>query len=316
VQKIIIRYSMLVAIFSDWLAASFSKPVWHFIPNKVYRLYFERFGFVKAYRMNDMAVLETKDKVIFVGPMDVTQYMCGGRQLKKARCLLESGTARIDSGNEHAALVHNLVVRYASEFSSYPYSALRTRNLRSGDTFVDVGAFRGYVSLKAAMLVGKGGHVIALEPIEDNFKYILAHKALNAVDQLLAVNASVSIRDEESIEFYRVENQQNSEVSEYISEKAAVIKVPNYSVGKLCETVLSGGSERVVFSITTNGTEFELAKSVLANLTGKVSYIEISIPIIYTGGRLVRELDSLNAFSGVSVLVSYPWVTIVYSRCA
>lgn len=51
--------------------------------------------------------------------------------------------------------------------------------LKPGDTFVDVGAHVGYFSLIAAALVGPMGRVIAFEPNESNFEYLVQNAALN-----------------------------------------------------------------------------------------------------------------------------------------
>ncbi len=46
--------------------------------------------------------------------------------------------------------------------------------LRPGDTFVDVGANIGYFAAMGAHLVGKSGHVVAIEPMDKNVQLILA----------------------------------------------------------------------------------------------------------------------------------------------
>ena len=58
-----------------------------------------------------------------------------------------------------------------TEFSAYPYQAFRTYNLLPGDIFFDVGAFRGYVTLKAAQKIGENGFVYAVEPINENIDF-------------------------------------------------------------------------------------------------------------------------------------------------
>jgi FkbM family methyltransferase len=56
--------------------------------------------------------------------------------------------------------------------------------LKPGGTFVDIGANVGYFTLLAAGLVGKGGQVIAIEPIPRTCARLRANIALNAFNQV------------------------------------------------------------------------------------------------------------------------------------
>jgi FkbM family methyltransferase len=55
------------------------------------------------------------------------------------------------------------------------------RVLRPGDTFIDVGANLGLMTLWAARLVGTSGHVHAFEPQPDTYAVLERHLALNGV---------------------------------------------------------------------------------------------------------------------------------------
>ena len=52
-------------------------------------------------------------------------------------------------------------------------------NLRSGQTFVDVGASVGYYTLLAAKLVGSGGKVYSFEPLQENYSVLTKNLADN-----------------------------------------------------------------------------------------------------------------------------------------
>jgi FkbM family methyltransferase len=52
---------------------------------------------------------------------------------------------------------------------------------RSGDVFLDVGAYIGWYSIQAARAVGSSGRVIALEPDESNRKQLERNLALNKI---------------------------------------------------------------------------------------------------------------------------------------
>lgn len=64
--------------------------------------------------------------------------------------------------------------------------------LRSGDTFVDVGANVGYDSLLGSKLVGHRGKVIAIEAARDIFDQLSSNLARNGIDNVRLVKIAVS----------------------------------------------------------------------------------------------------------------------------
>jgi FkbM family methyltransferase len=70
--------------------------------------------------------------------------------------------------------------------------ALYQKLLRSGDTFVDVGAHVGFHSLVARKLVGPAGLVIAIEPQPYNAHKILANWRANSFTNLKLIIAAAS----------------------------------------------------------------------------------------------------------------------------
>jgi FkbM family methyltransferase len=64
--------------------------------------------------------------------------------------------------------------------------------LKSGDTFVDLGANIGYYSMLACRLVGQTGQVLSFEPEPRNFKYLSRNKELNSYSQMTPVHRAVS----------------------------------------------------------------------------------------------------------------------------
>jgi FkbM family methyltransferase len=58
--------------------------------------------------------------------------------------------------------------------------------LRKGETFIDVGANIGMVTMLAARLVGTDGHVIAIEPNPDVFEELTWHVQSNGLDRVAA----------------------------------------------------------------------------------------------------------------------------------
>lgn len=70
------------------------------------------------------------------------------------------------------------------------------RTLQAGDTFCDVGANVGFYSLVAAHVVGRNGRVIAIEADPQNFADLTTNIALNGSDNITAIEAGVSDRQE------------------------------------------------------------------------------------------------------------------------
>lgn len=311
-NKIVSGLSILLSLVADWLAGLSVRPVWHRLPKRVHQLYLQKLAVAEVFHERDLPALKLCDSTVFFGPADAAAYMCPVKIVRTVRPYLQK-RVRGEVGDAHAALAHNLIMRAWAEFSSYPYVADRTFNLRAGDTFVDIGAFRGYVAVRAAQRVGETGRVYAIEPIIENFEFLSLHKQVNALTQLEVIRSSVSVKEADEISFYRVANQENSEVPEHL-KGAGVVTVPNTSTKRLADRVLANKPRRVIVSLTTNGTEFELAQSLMQILQGCVEYFEITLPFIYTGSRLQQELVTLNGIAGVTIIVSYPWLTICYSR--
>jgi FkbM family methyltransferase len=69
-----------------------------------------------------------------------------------------------------------------------------TRQLRPGDTFVDVGANIGYYSLLASRVVGASGSVVAIEASPAIFQELQANLARNRVANVRSVNLAASAR--------------------------------------------------------------------------------------------------------------------------
>jgi len=69
---------------------------------------------------------------------------------------------------------------------------------RPGDTFWDAGAHKGYVTLAAARLVGPAGHVVAVEPSEENLRVLRRHVAWNRVPNVTVLPLALSDRHGEA----------------------------------------------------------------------------------------------------------------------
>jgi len=70
------------------------------------------------------------------------------------------------------------------------------KHLRSGDTFLDIGAHIGFYSLIASRIVGERGSVVAVEADPYNFGKLTLHIKLNHIKNVIALNEGVSNKKE------------------------------------------------------------------------------------------------------------------------
>ena len=80
---------------------------------------------------------------------------------------------------------------------TYEHNELRNllQRLQPGDTFIDVGAHIGYLSLPIAKRVGPSGKVIALEPSPTSLELLRRNVALNGFNWVTVVDAAASDKD-------------------------------------------------------------------------------------------------------------------------
>lgn len=68
-----------------------------------------------------------------------------------------------------------------------PLLAWFTKNVNSGETWLDVGAHYGYTALALCRLVGEQGHVFAFEPMLSTAGYVQQTRRINNLPQLMVV---------------------------------------------------------------------------------------------------------------------------------
>lgn len=254
--------------------------------------------------------------VKYIGPDVLENWNCPPRRLSMLKDLLDDSEEfrEVDWTDGHIALLHNLIVRYVTEFSPYPYQPFRTQNIRSGDTFLDIGAFRGYLSMKAALKVGVSGAVFSVEPVSDNLAFVEAQVAANGLDNVVCMDYAVTNEDVEDVAFFVTQNQVNACVTDNISGPRNELVVRNKSVDALVRDVMRNSPRRVIASITTNGTEMELADSLLSKLVDAgAKYVEITMPVLYTQEKLRTFLASIVHRASI-YKVQFPWLKLIYHK--
>lgn len=258
------------------------------------------------------AQLSTHEGTHFSGPDTPADWNCTQGQIAQLQSVIKRmpDFADLPLTDAHIALLSNLIVRYATEFSAYPYQAFRSSTLQPGDTFVDIGAFRGYVALKAARKVGADGNVLAFEPMASNHAFVEAHKALNNLDNLKIIQSVVSDDPATDLPFFTETNQRNALVADHLTGDMAQTTVNNTSAQALVEMVNVSGHGRVCCSVTTNGTEMALTKSLIDHFAEHgAPALEITLPVIYTRSEVAEFVASLGNRVGGTQL-AYPWLKL------
>ena len=112
--------------------------------------------------------------------------------------------------------------------------------VRQGDTFWDLGAHKGFVTLAAARMVGPSGRVVAVEPASVNLRFLRRHLEWNGVVNARVVTAALSDRNGvssfggggSSVAFHLGEGDETVPVKT-LDQLAAELDVPRPGVLKL-----------------------------------------------------------------------------------
>ncbi|MGE3536954.1 MAG: FkbM family methyltransferase [Candidatus Tectimicrobiota bacterium] len=78
--------------------------------------------------------------------------------------------------------------------------------LQAQDSFIDIGAYIGYVTLAGASLVGPQGQVYAWEPEEHNYRALLQNRALNQAAQVTVLTEALGSQDKKARLYINLDN--------------------------------------------------------------------------------------------------------------
>jgi len=137
-------------------------------------------------------------------------------------------------------------------------SNLLTRLLRPGDTFVDVGAHIGYLSLVAAQQVGPRGRVVSIEPQPHNCDLLLRAAAANELRTLTLFCAAAG-SSTSSIRLRLQDDQDHSRLSllDDETDEAFGFVVPVLPLNSILATAACTKVD--VLKIDVEGFELEVA---------------------------------------------------------
>ena len=97
--------------------------------------------------------------------------------------------------------------------------------LKQGDTFVDVGANIGWLSLVGAKKVGDKGKVLAFEPVPSTFKILNSNKDINHFNQIKLHQFALGNNEQEVTIYPETENRGGASILNHQSDKGIEIEV-------------------------------------------------------------------------------------------
>jgi tRNA A58 N-methylase Trm61 len=75
------------------------------------------------------------------------------------------------------------ILQQNGDYEPHVVEAIQKR-LKSGNTFIDIGANLGFISLIASSLVGPSGKVIAFEPVTETYNFCMKNIELNKLNNV------------------------------------------------------------------------------------------------------------------------------------
>jgi FkbM family methyltransferase len=162
-------------------------------------------------------------------------------------------------------------------------------DLKKGVCFLDVGANVGKYTLRAAILVGESGKVIAVEPNKGNFRVLVKNIELNKLQNCIPFNIAASSTDGEVTLFLGPNSAEHSIVQDfgrgsYRIRARALDKVLN-------ET----GIEKVdIIKIDVEGAELEVLEGLNMTLKKENPLIVIEIHPLKNKYKIVEYLNNLG----------------------
>jgi FkbM family methyltransferase len=299
------KYSIFISQLQDYIGLLAIKPSWSYIPRSVYVDKLVRLNVRDIEYHEDHVSIVILDDVKVFGPANKNNFTCSKKDLNRIKNVFRF-VCGYEIEEAAAALIHNIIYRFVTEFSSYPWMECRTLNLVAGDTFIDIGAFRGYVTVKASRKVGPLGKVISIEPIEENISFIRKHIQVNELNNVELLHGFVA--EESDSKLYAYSNQVNGVVKSNLPDDACELVTERFQIGHILG-LIPRNTARVVVSVTTNGNEKSIVESTIKLLADNAFHYEIHLPYIFNH-HLSEEIEALVTQNKLALVKKYPWLSI------
>ena len=131
--------------------------------------------------------------------------------------------------------------------------------LNVGDTFVDVGANIGWLSLIGAEIITKNGKVLAFEPVPSTFDILKSNKELNQFSQIELNQFALGNKEETLTIYPENENRGGASMLNHQSEKGIQIEVNTLDNLNIISTIN-------VMKIDVEGFELDVLKGAFGTI--------------------------------------------------
>jgi len=155
-----------------------------------------------------------------------------------------------------------------------------SKSIPRGGVFVDVGAHIGYYSLKAAPMVGPGGHVLAIEPNPETIRRLRADIRESGASQVTV--EPVACSDSEGMADFFAATRENAGASSLSKANAAlagpIARTYRVRTRRLDDIVRESGVTRVdVIKIDVEGAELLVLKGAGETLDRYHPVVEVEL---------------------------------------
>ena len=182
-------------------------------------------------------------------------------------------------------------------------TAFLMRRLRTGDTFIDVGANIGYFSLLASCLVGSEGRIVAIEASPKIYKQLKENITRNATRNIRSVNIAASDRHG-VLDLYRgvAGNQGSTTLLPTLGtlKEATVPAAPFDEILSYLEL-----SRARVIKIDIEGAELPVLKNILSRIQDFRLDLEIVVELNPHNNNEVKADQVIECFKRVGFFCYY-----------
>ncbi len=162
-------------------------------------------------------------------------------------------------------------------------------SLKPGETFLDIGAYMGYGTIRLKKELGAESRIISVEPDPDALKLLEKNISCNNLSNISLVSKAVWNRSGEILNFSKKDRQANSLISDMIKTHNSV-SVETTTVDEILRNTDEGTVDAI--SITVNGAEVEAVEGMEETIK-RCRHIRLSIAGWYKrGGKRICEIIS------------------------
>jgi len=200
----------------------------------------------------------------------------------------------------------DIVQRYFRENGFAP-TPQKTQFLVPGGAFIDVGAFSGLASIKAAQRVGEQGKVVAIEASRDCFEILKLNIEANNIKNVYPFHTAATDSDGE-VQLYEGGRQANTILEKAYDSSSDKVKthekpvaVPARRIDGILNEIGLSPAMTTTMSLEINGAEYLALKGAINFLTACENFYIRSAARFFENKEMAIESQVRELFSGHSV---------------